>query len=391
MSEIPSLTYREKVLLYLKDYIDLFPEDTLPIDITQKGISEGVDMSRTHVSRVVQGLIEKGYVKEKRASIEGKNRKLKTYFLTQEGLEKSKSLYRELGELSLHIIKDGVEKEILLSEMENETGGKIGLLDIFTDTDIDREDDIIDIDDIQPITPVIHLDSKPSVSTLHGREDPIQELKDWLYGEKPFAVLRGRKGIGTTSVVSKFIDEIEERHILWLNITKKNYKKMKKEIISFLSDLDERDFKEDLDEKDIVNRMNQEKILVVFDDYYRVDDHVVDFLSLIIGDYKETSRAKYIVTARGGIPVYERFYHLDDVEEGKVEEFELGPVGKEDALKILDADIEEGALKRIMQLTNGSPFILKLLAEEKKEKIIEISTLSRSQVSLLMFLKDQRK
>ncbi|MGM0509759.1 MAG: NB-ARC domain-containing protein [Thermoplasmatota archaeon] len=391
MSELPSLTYREKVLLYLKDYIDLFPEEPLPVDITQKGISEGVDMSRTHVSRVVQGLIEEGFVKEKRTSIKGKNRKLKTYFLTQEGLEKSKALYRELGELSAHIIKDGVEKEILLSEIENETGGKIGLLDIFTDTDIDRKDDIIDIDDIQPITPVIHLDSKPSVSTLHGREDPIQKLKDWLNGEEPFAVLRGRKGIGTTSVVSKFIDEIEERHILWLNITKKNYKKMKKEIISFLSDLEERSIKEDVDEKDIVNRMNREKILVVFDDYYRVDDHVVDFLSLIVGEYKETSKAKYIVTARGGIPVYERFYHLDDVEEGKVEEFELGAVGKEDALKILGADIEKGALKRIMQLTNGSPFILKLLAEEKKEKIIEISPLSRSQVSLLMFLKDQRR
>ncbi len=391
MPELPSLTYREKVLLYLKDYIDLFPDEPLPVDITQKGISEGVDMSRTHVSRVVQGLIDKRYVKEKRASIKGKNRKLKTYFLTQEGLEKSKDLYKELGELRVHVMTDGEEKEIHLTEIENMTGGKIELLDIFTDLDIDLEDGIIDIDDIRPITPVIHLDSKPSVSTLHGRGDPIQDLKDWLEGEKPFAVLRGRKGIGTTSVVSKFTDEIEERHILWLNITKKNYKKIKKEITSFLSDLEDGGIEEDMDEKGIVDKMNREKILVVFDDYYRVDDHVVDFLSLIVGDYNESSKAKYIVTARGGIPVYERFYHLDDVEDGKVEEFEVGPVGKEDALKILGADIEEGALKRIMQLTNGSPFILKLLAEEKKEKIIEISPLSRSQVSLLMFLKDQIK
>lgn len=395
MSKSPSLTYQEKVLLYLQDFIDIDINKPLPEDVTQRGIAQGVDMSRTHVSRVMRGLIDKGYVQEDKASVVGKDRKLKTYFLTQKGIEKSRDLYDELGKYHVKIKEGGRVKEICLSDIKEESDGKINLLDVFTSPELDASEEIIDLDNVGPKPQILHTQDKPEIQRLYGREEKIQKLRTWLSKEAPFAVLRGRKGIGTSCLVSKYVEEIEDRHILWIDISGKSLKNIKDDILTFLKEMEAGvpDDKNETDGKDenLPRRLNEKMILIVFNDYYNVDDEIVDFLSALLESSRDSCNAKYLLTTRGGIPAYEGFYHIDDIKEGYVKEFEVGSVNRKDAENILGKKIERSALKRIMQLTNGSPLLLKLLSEGEKERIIKNSPLSRSQVSLLMFLKDQER
>lgn len=378
MTEIPSLTYREKILIYLNKYYDSLGEDNIPLEVTQEGISEKMDMSRTHVSRTVRKLIDDGLIDEKKSHIESRKRKLKTYHLTHEGFLKSRQLISKLSDINIRILQEGKDCEIPLTDVNDFTNGKVSLVEAINK--LENDGGSLNLDEEGPINPVRKIENLPDVEELYGREEEIDKLYDWIEGDVPVLVLLGRKGFGNTSLTSKFVNEIENRHILSINISQNSGKKVIETIKCFYDDIDDTS-------RNLIDGLKSQKCLLILDDYYEVSDEVVDFLSDLLESIDRNESLKVLINAREGTPVYERFYNMDDIHEGKVKEISLSPLNKENAQKVLGNKIEDESLRRIMQFTKGSPLLLKLLKEDKREKLEEVTPLSKEQVSLLMFLK----
>lgn len=383
MNTLDSLTYREKLILYLKDYINIERNENLPIDITQKGIAERVGMSRTHVSRIVKGLKDENIIKEELSNVKGNKRKLKTYHLTKKGVDKSEDILSELSEMNIEVIIDGENLSKPLTDLPEVVEGDLNLLDLISI--IEESEKAIDIDKKRSKKKIRWLDEMPEPDEIYQIDETIKELKEWMKSGIPILVLRGRRGYGSTSITSKFVTDIYDRDILWLNVSKRPFDEIKEKLRNFL--------KEGYGEfyGDIENNIRKKNILLIINDYYEVHDDLVDFLSDLTDDLENDNNLKILVTAREGTPVYERFYQIKDVKDDLVVESKVTPLDKEGIQKLLGVELQEEAVKRIKQFTNGSPLILKLLKEEKRDRLREVSPLSNEQISLLMFLKSKTK
>ncbi len=382
MTEIPSLTYREKVLIYLNKYYKSLDDSELPKEVTQEGISKEMGMSRTHVSRTVRKLINEELVEESKSHIEGRKRKLKTYHLTHEGFMRSKQILSELSKINVKVINEGKETEKSLTDIPDFTDGKVSILDIINK--IEDGDEVLNLDKEGPFNPVKKVDEIPEVDELYGRKEELDKLNDWIKGDVPVLVLLGRKGYGNSSLSSKFVKKIEDRHILALNIFNNSGQDSIEKIKSFNNEICN-------NSENLLEGLTSKKCLLVLDDYYDVPDDIVDFLSELLSSIEKEDELKLLINAREGTPVYERFYTMDDIQRGKVKEVSLSPLNPKNAQRVLGCEIENESMRRIMQFTKGSPLLLKLLKEDKKEQLEEVSPLSKEQVSLLMFLKTNTK
>ncbi len=377
-----SLTYKEKVLLYLKDYRYQEGREERPEDITQKGISQNVGISRTHVSRILGELSEEGLIEENLSSVKGHDRKLKTYILTRKGVNTSTKLLEDLSDKSIILKDHGEKKEVPITKIKDETDGRIDILRCLSC--LESSDDL-EIDLTRPSIhgPVKMIDDAPEFDEIYKREGELTQMKNWLESEEPVLAVLGRKGRGSSSVTSKFVKELKDRHCLWIPLKGTTEDMIYQKISDLLDDLG-------IEEKSL-DKLRTQKALVVFDDYYEVKSDVVSFLKRLLDKIEKDDPLKVIITGRIGTPVYERFYQTEHVENGLVREMEIPPLDKEGAQMILGKEIKEDALKRIMMFTKGSPLLLKLLREGEKERLIELTPWEAEQISLLMYLKTETK
>ncbi|MFW5907132.1 MAG: winged helix-turn-helix transcriptional regulator [Candidatus Natronoplasma sp.] len=390
-----SITYKQKILLYLERFksVERDVKTEKPEDITQKGIAENLNISRTHVSRIVKELTEEGYLKEKRAPVKGHQKRLKSYYLTSKGLQKVEDLLSDLSEIKVKIISDEQQEGCPLSEVEENTGGKIDLLSALSHLENSKED-IIDLDEIGPIQPITSTDDAPEVDELYGREEELKELKRWINEGTPVAAVLGRRGSGSSSLTSRFIEQIEGKHILWIDLKRTSAEALEESLSGFIEKVKSKK-KDGFDIEGSFSGLLELDALLVFDDYHEVEDKIVHFLTELLQEFerkhKEDIPLKVMITGRIGTPFYQRFYQQEHVKRGIVKEIELSALDKEEAQKILGDEVQKEALERIMMFTRGSPLLLKLLKEGKEKELCDITPWEKEQISLLMYLKTETK
>ncbi len=377
-----SIPYKEKLLIYLRNYLDCKEGGIFPKEVTQEGIAEGVDMSRTHVSRVVQGLIDEGLLKEHLANVKGSGRKLKTYTLTMKGIRAAEDIISQLEDTDITMIKRGKKYVLPITDVKDKSDGKIDLLKAINIMESSK--DVLDLDILGPKDPVKMLDQGPEIKKLYGRGRLLSDIDSWLQGEVPIIVMFGSRGAGTSSIARRYLDSVKDRHLLWIRIKGMDRKYIEEKFTEFIERIG------DCGKGDVLENLRSTRALVVLDDYHHVKDDIVDMMAEILDSLKKDDNLKIIVTAREGTPVYERFYHRDHMEKGKVMELKVNTLGEEEAQKILGGPIDPEALKRIMLMTKGSPLLLKLLKEEDIDGMNNACPLTRGQISLLIYLKDQK-
>ncbi len=383
MVNISSITYKQKVLLYLKRYQNRKERTERSEDVTQKGIVENVGLSRSHSSRVVKELIDEGFIEVEKTSVEGHEKKLKTYYLTQKGLKKVQSIFSDLSEIEVTLVEEGGEKKVPLSDLEDENHDNINLLNAISVLE-SSEDRTINLDEHQPFKAVKRNENAPEIEELYGRDEELNKMEDWIKGNTPILALLGHKGYGASSLAAKFVEGLEGRHVLWIDLKEISGNETEKEISSFLEEIGE-------EIEDPFPKLFHQEALLVFDDYYEVDEELVSFLNQILNKIDRSCPLKIMITGRKGTPVYERFYQPKDVENGLVREVELSSLNEDDAQKILGKKIKNKALERIMMFTKGSPLMLRLLKEGKEERLCELTPWEKEQISLLMYLKTETR
>lgn len=377
MSDDLRLKYRDKVLLFLMEYSDMDFCGQVPEDITQKGISDALGMSRTHTSRVLKRLKNDDLLKEELASVEGHERKLKSYMLTSKGVNNANEIFGDIKDIEVKVKIDDEIFNLTIDNILDNHGDNLDLVQIIEA--IEENDLPLILGNVQERIEMI--DEAPELSELVGREDELTEIERWFHSDIPVAILLGRRGYGASALARKFIEEIGA-DILWLKIEDRNWEDIEERIEQFLLELDH-------DTTDLIEGLFHNRVLVVFDDYYNVDDDLVDFLDECIDQCDFGVDCKLLITSRKGIPVYERFYSIQDVKNKMIKEIEISSLDREETQNLLGTNLKKDALYRVMLMTKGSPLILKLLKEGDRDELNKVSTLSKEQISLLMFLKNQ--
>lgn len=360
------LKIRDKILLHLLEFYRAEDTYDIPYEITQAGIAESVGISRTHVPREVKQLMEEGLIVEKKGRAVGTKKAVKAYFLSHYGFTKA----REIREMIMNseVTLGGEKKKVAEIVRERKTS----LLSILKE--IEREEKNLQ----ESYVKMYEVDI--DISDFVGREREIKILKNWIENGRGIFVVLGIRGVGKSTLVRKVIETSKPSfHILWIDLSED---RSLESIVNVFEKFSQMLGVEK--GKDIYNFLRVKNCLIVFDNYYMVRDEVRDFLrNLLHEDIRGNS--KIIVTMRSNTPFYLRFYSNEEIIGGVVKELTLDVLSK-DEVRMIFNDIQERDLRTIYHITKGLPLTLKLLKNADESKLLEISTLSKDQIKLLLHI-----
>ena len=114
----------EAILLHLLDYSRYEPEDTVPMELAQAGISRSLGVRRSHVSISLDAAKTKNAVEEHLARVKGERRRRKCYFLTDSGKELARTLEENINFTIISAkLPDGTDFEGEFSELMEKIHG----------------------------------------------------------------------------------------------------------------------------------------------------------------------------------------------------------------------------------------------------------------------------
>lgn len=356
------LTASERIVLHISEHW----RATEPVDeLTQKGISSGVELRRSHVPRNLKKLIAEGQIVEAEGRIGGRGRRLRYYRITEAGMRRAKEL------------RDG-----LLAENVTHAGHE------------DTVDQISRQFGISPLQVALRTDESglfhpPSVEIvahpgLIERDEDLGYMRKWHREGGPVLVVYGAAGMGKTALGRAFISHLKER-VVWIDL---NEGGGARRLVSDIHDALEMAEPKAEPQSVIIERIRSDGILLALDGYGDVPEEVVDFLAAMQSGLKNGG-GKLLVLAQETTPSYCRFYDRRSVEGGEVWERHLKGLSLKGCKKLLGAEgIDEEALKRIYLLTKGTPLYLDLIRRGDFEGLRKRSRFTSAEIRLLMFSRD---
>lgn len=121
-------TVEDRILFFLRPYIEFEGAVQVPFEITQQGIAMSVWVQRSAVPRSVRNLIEKGFVLEFKAHVKGFPRRRKVYSLTRDGLIESTAISERVESIKIPVIlPNGVKKELSFRMLTEEVNSLVKL------------------------------------------------------------------------------------------------------------------------------------------------------------------------------------------------------------------------------------------------------------------------
>lgn len=130
LSDITSLTSKERILLYLSDFLNMEERYELPQELTQEIISYATGVQRKHLSQYLDDLISANLVVERKAHIHGMRQRMNGYYLTPAGYAKARELRDRVEQSVVPIKIDGQVKEMRVADIDDSTSAHISLCDI---------------------------------------------------------------------------------------------------------------------------------------------------------------------------------------------------------------------------------------------------------------------
>lgn len=357
------LRIAEKILLHLYDYRVYEDRYEYPFEITQQGIAKRVGISTAHVPRNIKKLIEDGFIYAKKGHVTGKKKRVTVYFLTRKGVMEVKKIIERTGASQVEINSKTYKLEDLKKKLS------LPSLDIIAKIETGEIKNLL-----QEQKRIVFREVNLSLQIFVDREGEVEKMMNWYSSGKILSIIGGR-GMGKTTLMKRFIEFAKPKeNILWFHIYEGRTWDSVKDI-----------FKNLFNKDNVLEVLRSNPTLLIFDNYYDVDDTFVAALNSLVKE--NLGKSKIIVAMRSDTPFYNRFYTLSDVAEGTVTEIKLEGLPYECARELLP-HIKEEALKHIYRLTKGNPLLLTAIREENMNKI---DFLNPDQKHLLMYLASQKK
>ncbi|MBN1538724.1 MAG: tetratricopeptide repeat protein [Candidatus Thermoplasmatota archaeon] len=380
----PKLTVDKKILLHLYDIRHTESDFEVPQEVVQDGIAEAVSIRRDNIPRTMKKLKEEGFVRDVLKRIKGLHRKRKAYFLTEKGLTYAKDVRDIIAFHKVYLqLTDGSIKLVYLKDVASYINVNISLLELHQL--IGKENLLIESNlrkyisgEIEPqrvFDPdgfVSFLQDVPMPKRFYGRGNELEEIRHWIWaGEASILSITGIAGIGKTTLAAKAIKEMEGKmHVFWYRFHKwDSLRNVLYSIGRFLERMGRSglrtylDNNTNLDVKEyftiIEGSMKDATIFMVFDDFQRAEDDIVDFFSNLKEMLAGFQHVKVVVVGRQIFPFYDR---SDVLLKKNVREISLEGLDKESCRGLLNIkEMNEELFERVYSITRGHPLFLQLI------------------------------
>jgi DNA-binding MarR family transcriptional regulator len=133
MADKVRVTVKEKILIHLFGFSKFRDDFEVPQKVTQDGMAKVIGVRRSHIASALKDLKTSEFVEERKARVEGNDRRKNAYFLTPQGeIESLKIKEAVLEKQVLVTLEDGTSKEVKISEIGEHIEKKMGLMEILS-------------------------------------------------------------------------------------------------------------------------------------------------------------------------------------------------------------------------------------------------------------------
>ncbi|MFW5946397.1 MAG: AAA family ATPase [Candidatus Natronoplasma sp.] len=298
-----NFTAKEKVLVHLLDYYGNEEGYALPVELTQEGIAELLDLKQNTVSYAVRTLVKEGLLREETRRIKNKKQKRKAYFLTEKGFEIGKKTREKMADTEVDVIRDREKSPIKLGEINAYFQTNLSLLEIIRR--IENEGSFEPRKEKEDRSFESYL--KDLISPAQKEHPKFDEFMDvWEKGEDIISVIGG-EGTGKTTLLSKLADEIRENNNvfyfnikswhdpmhLWADLSEFLQKCGKHTLSSYLKSADR------LEAEERINRFLKDikdlKTVFIFDDIH-TNEKLFEMIDDTISRKEKTDSSRFVMS-----------------------------------------------------------------------------------------------
>ncbi len=353
---------KDRILIHLLDYRQFAEEIEVPLEMTHEGIAQAVWIDVRHVAQYVRPLIAQGLARERTTHVRGGRRRRKVYDLTDSGKLTAYQLRKKVASEVVRIRDTKGLHEASVSQVLEETKGKMSILDILRQAVHAGAVDLAGLEFFERKPMVEMLSDAPHVGEFVGRGKELEVItKD---GELPrLFVVRGVAGIGKSTLAAKACEVWRgSQNLFWHRMRPWDTPQtILAALGTFLAALGKPALRAVLTEgrapeiapQVLRDELPEIKAILVLDDAHEASPKVLHFLRFVKDAIAESKNVKALVLTRRTLPFFDR---RDVVVEGLVREMDLGGLEPKEVEAILPAEEEP-----ILRDMGRHPLFLRLL------------------------------
>ncbi len=302
-----NFTAKEKVLVHLLDHYGNEEGYALPIELTQEGIANRLDLKQNTVSYAVRKLVDEDLLREKTRRIKNKKQKRKAYFLTEKGFERAKHTREKMAKTEVDAIPDREKSPIKLGEINAYFQTNLSLLEIIRK--IEKEGTFEPEKEKKKGSFEAHL--KDLLSSVEKNHPKFDELRDvWEKRNDVISVI-GEPGAGKTTLLTKLTNRIKENNNvfyfkvrswqdpmhLWTELAECLEKCGQHTLTSYLKSADKLDRQERLNR--LLTDIEEIKIVFIFEDIH-TNEKLSEIIEDIISLKEEADHSRFVISSEKG-------------------------------------------------------------------------------------------
>lgn len=365
------MTVGERIVLHLSQYSRQRESFQCPPDVTQKGISDKLGISRAHAAIELKRLKEMGEVDERVAHVTKAKTRRKVYFLNLRGENRAREMRDYAKERKVRIVDPAGEFEVV--------DGQMAINVLKTDLNLDEAkayEVVLTHSEIDPTdfakpheTPAADEEKEDD---FFGRDGELQYFNDWFEAIEPrMMIILGIPGVGKTRLAKRLasnfdgpcyyhsVKEWDTPDLVLGSISAFLENQGKKALKSKLGSII------DWDEVSRMLKRDLRGCLLVFDDVHKSQK-----METFLGVFKDMDGFKGRIVATSRARPY--FYDTSDtLLRRRIEEYQLTGLNHEATVEMVQhskPDYAEKALDVIYEMTTGHPLYLEFVLARGDKK-----------------------
>jgi DNA-binding MarR family transcriptional regulator len=365
------MTVGERIVLHLSQYSRQRESFQCPTEVTQKGISDQLGISRAHAAIELKRLKEMGEVDERVAHVTKAKTRRKVYFLNLRGENRAREMRDYAKERKVRIVDPGGEFEVV--------DGQMAIDVLKSELELDEAkayEVVLTHNEIDP-TDFAKAHEAPAVEEekeedFFGRKGELEYFDDWFDATEPrMMIILGIPGVGKTRLAKRLASDFDGPCYYHSVKEWDTPDLMLGSISAFLENQGKKALKSklgpiiDWDDVSRVLKRDLRGCLLVFDDVHKSQK-----TETFLGIFKDMDgfRGRVVATSRARPYFYDT---SDTLLRRKIEECQLMGLNHEATVEMIHhskPDYSEKALDVIYEMTTGHPLYLEFILARGDKK-----------------------